>query len=509
MPNLNEFIYLITQHLFIVTISVVLACVVAIPLAILVYKKNFHVNTVVNVVSLFQSFPALGLFAIFVPLIGIGLKTVVLALFLYALLPIFINTIQGFKSINPDYYTIINSINISKRDVLRKVEMPLVLPHIISGIRLTVIYTISTATVGALVGAGGLGDLIYLGLQQASLKITFMGIIPLLIITIIANYVLNKIQLKYTTPDFKQNETSKSKKTNVIKYLIFSLLVIIIGFFGYIQINKDDITIGSKSFTEQFILSAMLEQLIESETDLKVGVKQIGETPLLHSALLNKDIDMYVEYSSNSFQAILNQTYAGQTSEEINNYNKEQYNEKFGLDWLYLFGFENTNAIICTEYCTENNISSLNDLKNYTDFTFAAPVYFYERADGFDLLADNYQINIDSSQQKSLDPNIIYSSVSSNQIDLGLAFTTDGNLKVDDYTVLQDTNNVFPKYDAGLIISNETKLKYPQLVEKISLLANSISNEEMKELNYLVDIKGEKSEDVARQFLIDNGYISN
>lgn len=201
MPTLIELLNLIIEHIFIVLTSVFLAIIVAVPVAIIIYKRNFHIKTSLNIVSLMQAFPALGLFAIFVPVIGIGMKTVILALFLYALLPIFIGTIQGFKSINPQYYEIIDSLNISKRDVLFKIELPLVMPHIINGIRLTVIYTIALATIGSLVGAGGLGDLIYLGLQQLNIYITLVGIIPLMILTIIANTLLNRLEHYFQTAD--------------------------------------------------------------------------------------------------------------------------------------------------------------------------------------------------------------------------------------------------------------------------------------------------------------------
>lgn len=203
MPTMLEIVNLTFEHIFMVTCAVFLATIISVPLAIVIYKKDFYVNGVVNVVSLLQAFPSLGLFAIFVPLIGIGMKTVILALFLYALMPIFVNTIHGFKTINPDYSEIIDSLNISKRDLLFKIQLPLVMPHIINGIRITTIYTISLATIGTLVGAGGLGDLIYLGLQELNIYITLSGIIPILILTILANVLLNQLEKYFQTADMK------------------------------------------------------------------------------------------------------------------------------------------------------------------------------------------------------------------------------------------------------------------------------------------------------------------
>ncbi|MFV0287897.1 MAG: ABC transporter permease [Mycoplasmatales bacterium] len=200
---MNNFINLIVEHIFIVLMSVTLATSIAIPLGIIIYKKQFYVNLIINLVSVLQAFPTLGMFAILVPLMGIGISTAIFVMFLYALLPIFLNVIQGFKSINPEYDIIITSLNIDAKKVFFKIELPLIMPFIISGIRLTTIYTISLATMATLIGAGGLGDLIYLGLQQLNIKLTVLGIIPLLVLTILTNILFNYVERKLLPADVK------------------------------------------------------------------------------------------------------------------------------------------------------------------------------------------------------------------------------------------------------------------------------------------------------------------
>ncbi len=200
---MSEIIQLSVEHLYMVMLSVFIATIIGIPIAILIYKKNFFVDSIISFVSLLQSIPSLAIFAILVPVIGIGVKLALIALVIYAILPIFINTIQGFKSINPEYYEIINVLKISKKKAFFKIELPLALPIIISGIRLTTIYSISIATIATLVGAGGLGDLIYLGLQQQNILITIKGVIPLLIMTVLVNYIFHKIELRVLPADQK------------------------------------------------------------------------------------------------------------------------------------------------------------------------------------------------------------------------------------------------------------------------------------------------------------------
>lgn len=199
-----EIINLTLQHIFITLTSVMIATIIAIPLAILIYKKSFYVNSVLSVISLLQSFPSLALFAILVPLLGIGINVAIFALFLYALMPLFINTILGFKSINPEYYKKIKTLNITNKDIFFKIEMPLVLPYIVSGIKLTMIYTLSYATMVTLIGAGGLGNLIYLGLQELNIWITLQGVIPLMILTVLTNVIFNKIEKMILPEDVRR-----------------------------------------------------------------------------------------------------------------------------------------------------------------------------------------------------------------------------------------------------------------------------------------------------------------
>ncbi len=198
-----DYLQLIFEHIFMVVFAVTLDIMIAVPLAIFLYKKNLFVNTTLNFFSLLQAFPVLGMFAILITFLGIGMPVAIFTMFLYGLTPIYINTIHGFKSINPEYYFIIETLNVSKKDVFYKIELPLIVPSIISGIRISTIYTLSLVTVATLIGAGGLGDLIYLGLQQLNLKITLLGVIPILVLTLITNTLLNKLELIMSPADQK------------------------------------------------------------------------------------------------------------------------------------------------------------------------------------------------------------------------------------------------------------------------------------------------------------------
>lgn len=199
-----ELLNLIIEHLTIVLTTVTFASLIAVPSAIFVYKRNIFVNSSIQLVSLLQAFPTLAIFALLVPIFGIGKNVAILTLTLYAIMPIYLNTINGFKNINSDYYKIASSLGLSDKTILYKIEMPYVIGHIISGIRQATIYTISLATIATLIGAGGLGDLIYLGMQQLSLKLTLEGLIPLVIMALIANTLFNKLESAMLPSDIRE-----------------------------------------------------------------------------------------------------------------------------------------------------------------------------------------------------------------------------------------------------------------------------------------------------------------
>lgn len=208
---MDQIITLTIEHLTMVLTTITVATLIAVPSAILIYKKNIFINGSIQIVTLLQAFPTLALFALLVPFLGIGRNVAIITLVLYAIMPIYLNTINGFKSINSDYYQIAESLKLSNRTLLFKIEMPYVIIHIVSGVRQATIYTISLATIATLIGAGGLGDLIYLGMQQLNLRLTIEGLIPLIIMALTANIIFNKLEIKLIPRDIMEARCNQPK----------------------------------------------------------------------------------------------------------------------------------------------------------------------------------------------------------------------------------------------------------------------------------------------------------
>lgn len=289
------------------------------------------------------------------------------------------------------------------------------------------------------------------------------------------------------------------KTSTKIKILLSCMfLFVVIYSISLLNIDNNTITIGSKGFTEPKIVTYILKNEIEAQTDYKVKLfTGIGETSLLQGAMQKGDIDIYIDYTSTAYETVLGHTYSGQSNKEIYETVKKEYNNKYNEDWISLLGFENTNAVLCNDFCKENDITKLSQLKNYTDFSFAAQTDFFTRTDGLESLEKKYDFKISEKNKIKLDHSLIYTALENNEVDLALGYTTDGQLYNSDITILEDDLNAFAKYDAGIVVNNNTLKEYPDLKKVLKSFEESISEKQMQKMNYEVDIMGESPQKAA------------
>lgn len=297
---------------------------------------------------------------------------------------------------------------------------------------------------------------------------------------------------------------SNQQKNFIIKFFIgLFLLLFVLTLFMYNH-NKNTVVIGTKNLTEQKIVASMLEEVIERDTDLEVDVKPgMDSTSFVHSAIIRNDIDMYVEYSSVSFLEIFKQEYTGQASEEILDYIKKHYESEYDLEWIATLGFDNSNVLVCNDFCKENNIEKYSDLTEQ-NFTFGAPAYFYERSDGYNLLEDAYDY-LDNVKIKKLDAVLVYVALEASDIDVGLGFTTDAKLANTDFTLLEDDKHVFPKYDAGIVVSKKSLEKHKELKDILVSFNDVLTNDIISEANEQVVVEEVPVEEVAHNLVVDLG----
>lgn len=184
------------EHLVISFVVIVLSVLITIPLAIYMTKmKSERVkNFIFNIANILQTIPTIALLAIMIPILGIGFKPAVAALFLYALLPLLRNTYAGVESIDPSIVESAKGMGFNTFQRIFKIELPVALPYIMSGIRITTVYIISWTTLAALIGAGGLGDLILAGIGYNDKNMIFTGTLLAIIIAVLLDLILGRIE---------------------------------------------------------------------------------------------------------------------------------------------------------------------------------------------------------------------------------------------------------------------------------------------------------------------------
>lgn len=268
------------------------------------------------------------------------------------------------------------------------------------------------------------------------------------------------------------------------------------------------VVVASKPHAEQYVLAEMLTLMIENHTDIQVAQKLGigGGTSNIQPAVLAGEIDIYPEYTGTGWLFVLKNENI-QDSNELYLATKDEYLEKFNVQWLGLYGFNNTYALAMKrELAEELNITTYSELaEKSNELVFGAEYDFYERDDGFEGLDTTY--NFTFREKRELDIGLKYEALAQNQIQVINAFSTDGLIQAYDLKVLIDDLNYFPSYYAATIIRQETLDKYPELEGVLSKLDGQISNEEMTYLNYLVENENEDPKEVAKNFLQEKGLL--
>lgn len=186
----------IGEHIFLSLIALGLGILVAVPAGVLLSQVPKIANVVIGIASILQTIPTLALLTLMVPLLGVGTLPSIVALFIYSLLPILRNAYLGMMDVDSNLIDAAQGMGMSTSQVIRKVQLPLAVPVIMAGVRLSAVYVIAWTTIAAYIGGGGLGEFIFNGLQGFRIDLIFGGTIPVIIIAIIMDLVAGYLEKK-------------------------------------------------------------------------------------------------------------------------------------------------------------------------------------------------------------------------------------------------------------------------------------------------------------------------
>ena len=495
------FLNLTVEHILISLLAISIASVLGIILGIIISEYRKFSGLILGTVNILYTIPSIALLGFFITITGVGNTTALIALIIYALLPIIRSTYTGIVNINPLIIEASEGMGSTKLQQLFKVKLPLALPVLMSGIRNMVTMTIALAGIASFVGAGGLGVAIYRGITTNNSAMTFLGSLLIAFLALIFDFILGIIEKRLT------NHKRRKYKVN-FKLIILGLFIIIFGAYFSLNSKKDKvINIATKPMTEGYILGQMLTELIEQDTDLKVNMTTGvgGGTSNIHPAMLKGEFDLYPEYTGTSWEAVLKKegSYDESKFDEL----QKEYKEKYNLEYVNLYGFNNTYGLAVNKDIAEKyNLKTYSDLaKVSNNLIFGAEYDFFEREDGYKELQKVY--NVDFKKKIDMDIGLKYQAMKDKKIDVMVIFTTDGQLAISDVVVLEDDKKMYPSYRAGTVVRSEILSKYPELKAVLEKLNNILDDKTMADLNYQVESEGKKPEDVAREYLQEKGLL--
>jgi len=509
--NARELAALTLEHLFLVAVSTGIAIAIGVPLGIVLTRKPALSRPVLGFANIMQTVPSLALFGFLIPLNiylfhvkivgGIGARTAIVALALYALLPIIRNTFTGIGGVDPAIRDAGRGMGMTDRQLLFQVELPLALGVIIAGVRVATVICVGTATIAAAIDAGGLGRYIFRGLRANDNTLILAGAVPAALIALGADLALGRLE--------RALQAGRGMRAASRKWLGAGALGLVLAIgAGYFLFGKGAgaIAVGSKDFTEQAILGEIVAQAIEANTDLEVARRFDLGGNLAHEALAAGEIDVYVEYTGTALLAILKSPPLTDPQEVLRRV-KDEYARRFKLEWTAPLGFNNTFAIL-----VRGEDARRWKLKTITDAARLSAGWragfgqdFMSRADGYPGFAQTYGFHF--QEIREMDLSLTYRALAEKQVDLIAGNSTDGLIARYGLTQLEDDRHYFPPYDAVPVARQDTLHKHPELRRVLERLGGVLTVDEMRRLNYAADGEKRAPREVAREFLKQKGMI--
>jgi osmoprotectant transport system permease protein len=509
----------IGEHIVLTAVSTTIAIVAAIPLGILAFRRTWLRGPVMGAVSILQTVPSLAMLAMLLAALGkIGVIPAVIALTLYALLPMVRNTVTGIDGVPAEIVEAARGIGMTGGQELWMVRMPIAAPVIVAGIRTAAVVGVGIATLSAFIGAGGLGQFINRGLAMSNTSLILLGAIPAALLALVVDFSIAAVQwaLKRRRKDEIRSATSILRCVALVQPFVLVAVGFVAAYTDFIggdarpgsNANRSAvIKIGSKAFTEQFILGELMARLIESHTDLGVErIFNLGGTLICHNALVNGEIDVYPEYTGTALTAILGRSTVRDPGEALAIVAKA-YEKRFRVDWLQPFGFDNSYSItVRRDDADRYHWQRISDLAGKAAGLKAGfTSEFAERPDGYPGLAKAYGYQF--GEVVDVDSSLMYQAAARGDVDVICAYTTDGRIAAYNLKTLVDDRRFFPPYQAAPLARTAALQQHPELSRVLNLLAGKIDNTTMRRLNYMVDVDGRSVGEVAREFLIDHGLI--
>lgn len=493
---------LLAAHVQISVSALALAMIICLPLAIWAARSPRVATLALTVASLIQTIPGLALLALFYPLLlgisaivgggisAFGFLPALLALTLYALLPILRNAVTGLSGVDPAAKEAADGLGMTSSQKLYYVEAPLAAPTIMTGIRTAAVWTIGAATLSTTVGQPSLGDLIFAGLQTQNWTLVLTGCLFSAALAISVDLLLGLI------------ERGIRERRRILAGIGMAVIAagLLTATLPLLFARDNIVVIGAKGFSEQYILARLIGSRLE-DAGYNVRYRDGLGSAVVYQALSAGDVDVYVDYSGTIWTNQMQRTDAPPKAEMLDRI-AQWTSDSHGVQTLGALGFENTYAFaVRPEDAREKSLKTLDDLARVSgDFNFGTDVEFLERPE-WRMVQAAYPIRFKTA--RSFNPTFMYPALASGEVDVISAFSSDGRIAANGFVVLADEKGAVPSYEAILLLAPK-RADDKKFVAALNPLIGAITVENMREANYMVDREdGKKTPRQAASWLND------
>ncbi len=482
------------NHVRVSVAALALGLLLSLPLAILARNRPLLRGLLLALASIVQTVPGLALLALFYPLLlalasltlawfgfsfsAFGFLPAVLALALYSMLPVLRNTITGLNGLEAGVLEAAQGVGMTPRQALYMVELPLALPVMMAGIRTAAVWVIGTATLSTPIGQTSLGNYIFAGLQTQNWVFVLFGCFASAVLALAVDQLLALIEIGIRNRSHVRTALGAIGIAALVGTTLMPSLVR----------SSSTYVIGAKTFTEQYVLSALMAQRLQA-SGLSATLRQGLGSSVIFDALVSNDIDAYVDYSGTLW---VNQFHHSdikppdQVLAELRALLAKQ-----NITLLGGLGFENAYALIMPRKRAEAlGIRSITDLASHAAVMSVAADYEFFARPEWAAIRKAYGLSFRTERQ--MQPDFMYAAVANGDVDVIAGYTSDGLIAKYDLVVLEDVRHAIPPYDAVLLLSPK-RAGDEALQGALKPLLGKIDIASMREANLRASGNDEKS----------------
>ena len=490
----------LTGHLQLTLLALLASAAVSLPLGVAVTRVRWLEPPTLAVAATIQTVPGLALLAVMVPLLAaldlqsIGFLPAIVGLTLYGMFPILRNTVTGIAGVDPALTEAARGVGMTPAQQLLRVELPLALPVIVAGLRTAAVWLVGVATLSTPVGATSLGNYIFSGLQTRNYAAVLTGCIAAAGLALVLDGAIRALE---TGLGARRRGRTVAGLAVVGALCAFALVTFAAPL---VDGRARPVVIGSKPFTEQYVLSAILAQWIERATGRPTALVQSLGSQVVFDALDAGDVDLYVDYSGTLWVNQLDRGGRTASRAELTAAVRRHLDRRHGITVAATLGFENTYAL-----AVRGDDAARLDLRRISDLAAHAPALAiggdYEFFVRPEWAAIRGAYGLDFAAERTMDPALMYQAAARSNVDVIAAYSSDGRIPAYGLTVLDDDRGVIPPYDALVLAGARVRRWQPDVLAAVARLDGAIDVERMRAMNLAVDETGESPARVAARFV--------